>query len=116
MHFAIHFIHNPTSNHALPIPSNPPPHSSLLSFTLPIPPSSVHPSVICGGVALSLCFGQAQQKLKSTESDRLQVQIQAYLDNVFDVGQLMEDSDMKTAALERVANLEEALYQVGVMK
>nr|XP_054767781.1 formin-like protein 3 isoform X3 [Lytechinus pictus] len=52
-----------------------------------------------------------EQKLKTTESDRLQVQIQAYLDNVFDVGQLMEDSDTKTAALERVANLEEALYQ-----
>lgn len=52
-----------------------------------------------------------EQKLKTTESDRLQVQIQAYLDNVFDVGQLMEDSDTKTAALERVSNLEEALYQ-----
>ena len=52
------------------------------------------------------------QKLKNTESDRLHTQIQAYLDNMFDVGQLMEDSDTKNVALERVTQLEETLYQV----
>ncbi|XP_064879557.1 formin-like protein 2 [Oncorhynchus nerka] len=47
------------------------------------------------------------ERLKHTESDRLQVQIQAYLDNVFDVGTLLEDAETKTAALERVEELEE---------
>uniref|UniRef100_A0A673CUT5 Formin-like 2a n=1 Tax=Sphaeramia orbicularis TaxID=375764 RepID=A0A673CUT5_9TELE len=46
-------------------------------------------------------------KLKHTESDKLQVQIQAYLDNVFDVGALLEDAETKNAALERVEELEE---------
>nr|XP_032807597.1 formin-like protein 3 isoform X2 [Petromyzon marinus] len=49
------------------------------------------------------------ERLKNTESERLQVQIQAYLDNVFDVGSLLEDADTKTAALERVGELEEQL-------
>ncbi|XP_034035698.1 formin-like protein 2 isoform X1 [Thalassophryne amazonica] len=49
------------------------------------------------------------ESLKHTESDRLQVQIQAYLDNVFDVGTLLEDAETKTAALERVEELEENL-------
>lgn len=52
------------------------------------------------------------QRLKHTESDRLQVQIQAYLDNVFDVGTLLEDAETKTAALERVEELEENLGTV----
>ncbi|XP_052462872.1 formin-like protein 2 isoform X1 [Carassius gibelio] len=46
-------------------------------------------------------------KLKNTESDKLHVQIQAYLDNVFDVGALLEDAETKNAALERVEELEE---------
>uniref|UniRef100_A0A671QPJ4 Formin-like protein 2 n=1 Tax=Sinocyclocheilus anshuiensis TaxID=1608454 RepID=A0A671QPJ4_9TELE len=46
-------------------------------------------------------------KLKHTESDKLHVQIQAYLDNVFDVGVLLEDAETKNAALERVEELEE---------
>uniref|UniRef100_A0A8C1IT60 Formin-like 2a n=1 Tax=Cyprinus carpio TaxID=7962 RepID=A0A8C1IT60_CYPCA len=46
-------------------------------------------------------------KLKHTESDKLHVQIQAYLDNVFDVGSLLEDAETKNAALERVEELEE---------
>ncbi|XP_067266832.1 formin-like protein 2 isoform X2 [Chanodichthys erythropterus] len=46
-------------------------------------------------------------KLKHTESDKLHVQIQAYLDNVFDVGALLEDAETKNAALERVEELEE---------
>lgn len=43
----------------------------------------------------------------------LQIQISAYLDNVFDVAALMEDSETKTAALERVAELEDELALVS---
>lgn len=49
------------------------------------------------------------EKLRLTESEELHVQISAYLDNVFDVAALMEDSETKTAALERVQELEEHL-------
>ena len=38
----------------------------------------------------------------------------AYLDNMIDVATLLEDSDTKTAALEKVADLEEALSHVSV--
>ncbi|MGH0128232.1 UNVERIFIED_CONTAM: hypothetical protein FKN15_033788 [Acipenser sinensis] len=54
-----------------------------------------------------LCLDEYLEKLKHTESDKLQVQIQAYLDNVFDVGALLEDAETKNAALERVEELEE---------
>lgn len=49
------------------------------------------------------------EKLRLTESEELQVQISAYLDNVFDVSALMEDSITKTAALERINDLEDDL-------
>ncbi|KAK8403020.1 hypothetical protein O3P69_000924 [Scylla paramamosain] len=49
------------------------------------------------------------EKLRHHESEELQIQISAYLDNVFDVAALMEDSETKTAALERVAELEDEL-------
>uniref|UniRef100_A0A1L8DMV5 Putative rho gtpase effector bni1 n=1 Tax=Nyssomyia neivai TaxID=330878 RepID=A0A1L8DMV5_9DIPT len=49
------------------------------------------------------------EKLRLTESEELHVQISAYLDNVFDVAALMEDSETKTAALERVQELEDDL-------
>uniref|UniRef100_A0A1B6L954 Formin-like protein n=1 Tax=Graphocephala atropunctata TaxID=36148 RepID=A0A1B6L954_9HEMI len=49
------------------------------------------------------------EKLRHTESEDLQVQISAYLDNVFDVAALMEDSETKTAALEKVAELEDEI-------
>lgn len=52
------------------------------------------------------------ERLRLTESEELQVQISAYLDNVFDVAALMEDSETKTAALEKVAELEDELGQV----
>lgn len=58
------------------------------------------------------CLTVSPQRLKHTESDRLQVQIQAYLDNVFDVGTLLEDAETKTAALERVEEMEESLARV----
>lgn len=49
------------------------------------------------------------EKLRLTESEELQVQISAYLDNVLDVGALMEDSITKTSALERINELEDEL-------
>lgn len=54
----------------------------------------------------------AEQKLKFTESDRLLVQIQAYLDNVFDVGALLEDAETKNALLEHMEELQEHNTQV----
>lgn len=52
------------------------------------------------------------QKLKSTESDRLLVQIQAYLDNMFDVGALLEDAETKNTLLEHLDELQEHNTQV----
>ncbi|XP_067116311.1 formin-like protein 2 isoform X2 [Osmerus mordax] len=60
-----------------------------------------------------LCLDDYLERLKHTESDRLQVQIQAYLDNVFDVGTLLEDAETKTAALERVEELEESMTHMS---
>ncbi|XP_023691360.2 formin-like protein 1 isoform X1 [Paramormyrops kingsleyae] len=48
---------------------------------------------------------QYLEKLKDTESDKLQVQIQAYLDNVFDVGALLEDAESKGGFLEHVETM-----------
>ncbi|XP_052396034.1 formin-like protein 3 isoform X2 [Carassius gibelio] len=53
------------------------------------------------------------EKSKHTESDKLSVQIQAYLDNVFDVGGLLEDAETKNVALEKVEELEEHLSHVN---
>ncbi|XP_043860784.1 formin-like protein 1 isoform X8 [Dromiciops gliroides] len=52
------------------------------------------------------------EKLRLTESDKLQVQIQAYLDNVFDVGALLEDTETKNAVLE---HMEEMQDQVALL-
>ncbi|KAM8794067.1 formin-like protein 3 [Eudromia elegans] len=49
------------------------------------------------------------QRSRHTESEKLQVQVQAYLENVFDVGGLLEDAETKNAALEKVEELEEHL-------
>uniref|UniRef100_A0A8C9VNY4 Formin like 1 n=1 Tax=Scleropages formosus TaxID=113540 RepID=A0A8C9VNY4_SCLFO len=49
------------------------------------------------------------EKLKFTESDKLLVQIQAYLDNVFDVGALLEDAETKNALLEHMEDLNHLL-------
>lgn len=48
-------------------------------------------------------------KLRNTESEDLQVQIQAYLDNVFDVSALMEDAEAKTTAIEATVELQAQL-------
>ena len=53
------------------------------------------------------------QKLGNTESDLLSVQVTAYLDNKIEVATLLEDSDTKTAALQKVSELEEALSYVS---
>ncbi|XP_022243881.1 formin-like protein CG32138 [Limulus polyphemus] len=53
------------------------------------------------------------EKLRQSESEELQVQISAYLDNVFDVAALMEDSETKITALEQVAELEEQLSRAN---
>lgn len=55
------------------------------------------------------------QRLRLTESDKLQVQIQAYLDNIFDVGALLEDTETKNAVLEHMEELQEqvALVRAG---
>ncbi|XP_061087308.1 formin-like protein 1 isoform X2 [Conger conger] len=53
------------------------------------------------------------EKLKFTESDKLLVQIQAYLDNVFDVGALLEDAETKNALLEHMEELQEHNTQLG---
>ncbi|XP_027948620.1 formin-like protein 1 isoform X4 [Eumetopias jubatus] len=47
------------------------------------------------------------ERLRHTESDKLLVQIQAYLDNVFDVGALLEDTETKNAVLEHMEELQE---------
>uniref|UniRef100_A0AAY3ZTL2 Uncharacterized protein n=1 Tax=Denticeps clupeoides TaxID=299321 RepID=A0AAY3ZTL2_9TELE len=48
-----------------------------------------------------------------TESERLQVQIQAYLDNVFDVGSLLEDAETKNALLEHLEEVQERNVQLN---
>ncbi|XP_043440730.1 formin-like protein 1 isoform X5 [Prionailurus bengalensis] len=52
------------------------------------------------------------ERLRLTESDKLQVQIQAYLDNVFDVGALLEDTETKNAVLEHMEELQEQVAQL----
>lgn len=54
-----------------------------------------------------------EQTLRLTESDKLQVQIQAYLDNIFDVGAMLEDTETKTAVVEHMEELQEHVSQVG---
>ncbi|XP_068068242.1 formin-like protein 1 isoform X2 [Anomalospiza imberbis] len=59
-----------------------------------------------------LGLDQYLETLRLTESDKLQVQIQAYLDNVFDVGAMLEDSETKTAVLEHMEELQEHVSQL----
>ncbi|XP_036447516.1 formin-like protein 1 isoform X3 [Colossoma macropomum] len=53
------------------------------------------------------------ESLKLTESERLQVQIQAYLDNVFDVGALLEDAETKNALLEHLEEVQQHNTQLS---
>nr|XP_021395572.1 formin-like protein 1 [Lonchura striata domestica] len=59
-----------------------------------------------------LGLDQYLETLRLTESDKLQVQIQAYLDNVFDVGAMLEDSETRTAVLEHMEELQEHVSQL----
>ncbi|KAM6295619.1 LOW QUALITY PROTEIN: formin-like protein 1 [Aegotheles albertisi] len=59
-----------------------------------------------------LGLDQYLESLRLTESEKLQVQIQAYLDNVFDVGAMLEDSETKTAVLEHMEELQEHISQL----
>ncbi|XP_017348031.1 formin-like protein 1 [Ictalurus punctatus] len=54
-----------------------------------------------------LGLDQYLESLKLTESEKLQVQIQAYLDNVFDVGALLEDAESKGGLAEQLDDLQE---------
>ncbi|KAK7167967.1 hypothetical protein R3I94_002126 [Phoxinus phoxinus] len=54
-----------------------------------------------------------EQSLKEMESEKLQVQIQAYLDNVFDVGALLEDAESKGDIMEHVTDLQETNTQLN---
>ncbi|XP_068774947.1 formin-like protein 1 isoform X2 [Struthio camelus] len=59
-----------------------------------------------------LGLDQYLERLRLTESDKLQVQIQAYLDNVFDVGAMLEDTETKNAVLEHMEELQEHVAQL----
>uniref|UniRef100_A0A668AX80 Formin like 1 n=1 Tax=Myripristis murdjan TaxID=586833 RepID=A0A668AX80_9TELE len=59
-----------------------------------------------------LGLDQYLETLKLTESEKLQVQIQAYLDNVFDVGALLEDAENRGGVLDHVEELQEHNIQV----
>ena len=61
---------------------------------------------------LTLHLPSGGQRLRLTESDKLQVQIQAYLDNIFDVGALLEDTETKNAVLEHMEELQEQVALV----
>ncbi len=53
------------------------------------------------------------QSLKEMENEKLQVQIQAYLDNVFDVGALLEDAESKGEIIENLTELQDINEQVN---
>ena len=53
------------------------------------------------------------ERLGHHESDELAVQITAYVDNVVDVQDLMEEAEMKQAAVDQVNDLEEELGRVS---
>ena len=52
------------------------------------------------------------ERLGNHESDELAVQITAYVDNVVDVHDLMEEAETKQAAIEQAESLEEDLGRV----
>ncbi|XP_066498557.1 formin-like protein 1 [Hoplias malabaricus] len=61
-----------------------------------------------------LGLDQYLESLKLTESEKLQVQIQAYLDNVIDVGALLEDAENKGGIMEHVEDLQEINTRLSV--
>merc|ERR1719342_811316 len=61
----------------------------------------------------NLSLDECLERLGHHESDELAVQISAYVDNEIDVAALMEEAEMKNAALDQVADLEEELARVS---
>lgn len=53
------------------------------------------------------------QKLKTNESEELQVQISAYLENMYDVGQLLDDSEQKALFQQQLEVKEAELSRVS---
>ncbi|XP_028311559.1 formin-like protein 1 [Gouania willdenowi] len=53
------------------------------------------------------------ENLKQTESEKLQVQIQAYLDNVLDVSALLEDAEQRGGVLEHIDELQDHNIQLN---
>ena len=51
-----------------------------------------------------------------SECDMFILQIHAFLDNYFDVGQLLEDSETKQQAIAKVSELEEQLGAVSASR
>ncbi|CAJ1076136.1 formin-like protein 1 [Xyrichtys novacula] len=60
-----------------------------------------------------LALDKYLEGLKQTESEKLQVQIQAYLDNVLDVGALLEDAENRGGVLEHVDELQDHNSQLS---
>ena len=53
------------------------------------------------------------ERLGHHESDELAVQITAYVDNIVDVQELMEEAEMKQAAVQEASELEEELARAS---
>merc|ERR1719422_1790676 len=60
----------------------------------------------------ALSLDDCLERLGNHESDELAVQISAYVDNEFNVAELMEEAELKGQAMEQVADLEEELGRV----
>ncbi|XP_068605472.1 formin-like protein 1 [Brachionichthys hirsutus] len=60
-----------------------------------------------------LALDKYLEQLKLTESEKLQVQIQAYLDNVLDVGALLEDAESRGGMLDHVDGLHDHNTQLS---
>merc|ERR1719342_1393286 len=60
----------------------------------------------------NLKLDECLERLGRHESDELAVQITAYVDNIVDVHDLMEEAETKQAAIDQVADLEEELSRV----
>ncbi|XP_055038174.2 formin-like protein 1 isoform X2 [Misgurnus anguillicaudatus] len=54
------------------------------------------------------------ERLNATESERLQLQIQAYLDNLFDIGAMLEDVEAKNTIMEHLEELQEENTQLNL--
>ena len=60
----------------------------------------------------NLKLDECLERLGRHESDELAVQITAYVDNIVDVHDLMEEAETKQAAIDQANDLEEELARV----